>query len=60
MINNHTFNKWIAEPEPITDIVSEDTCDVVIIGAGVAGCTAAEAASSEGASVICCEKFSGF
>ena len=60
MINNHTLNKWIAEPEPITDIVSEDTCDVVIIGAGVAGCTAAEAASSEGASVICCEKFSGF
>ena len=55
-----TAYKWLCEPEPITDIITEETCDVVIIGAGIAGCTAAEAASSEGASVICCEKFLGF
>ena len=52
--------KWLAKPEPITDIVSEEAFDIVILGAGAAGCTAAEAASSEGASVVCCEKFSTF
>ena len=60
MENNDTAFKWLTKPEPITDIVLEETFDVVIIGAGIAGCTAAEAASSEGASVVCCEKFSTF
>jgi len=47
---------WLPKPETITDVVSEEDCDIVILGAGIAGCTAAEAASAEGASVICCEK----
>jgi len=51
---------WLPLPEPESNIISEENCDVVIIGAGAAGCTAAEAASGNGASVICCEKFSGF
>ncbi len=48
---------WLKEPEPITEIISEETCDIVVIGAGIAGCAAAEAASSAGACVIVCEKF---
>jgi fumarate reductase flavoprotein subunit len=48
------------EPEEIRDIVSEETCDIVVIGAGVAGCTAAQAAAEAGASVICCEKFATY
>jgi glycine/D-amino acid oxidase-like deaminating enzyme len=36
------------------------TCDIVVLGAGIAGCTAAQAASSAGASVICCEKFGAY
>ena len=58
----HTFNAypWLTAPEQISDIRSEESCDIVILGAGAAGCTAAEAASGEGASVICCEKFSTF
>ena len=59
-MDNSTAFKWLNKPEPITDIVSEETFDVVIVGAGAAGCTAAEAASSEGVSVVCCEKFSTF
>lgn len=48
---------WLQKPHAITAFVSEETCDIVVIGAGVAGCTAAQAASSAGAAVICCEKF---
>jgi len=48
---------WLPSPEPIADIVAEEEYDVVIVGAGISGCVAAEAASSEGASVVCCEKF---
>lgn len=51
---------WLTQPDAITDIVSEETCDIVILGAGIAGCTAAQAASSAGASVICCEKFATY
>ncbi|NLA85697.1 MAG: FAD-binding protein [Clostridiales bacterium] len=49
---------WLQEPDPITEIVSEESCDIVVIGAGIAGCTAAEAASSAGAFVIVCDKYS--
>ena len=49
--------EWLPQPEPVEEIVSEETYDVVVIGAGIAGVTAAEAASSQGASVVCCEKF---
>lgn len=37
--------------------VSDTDCDVVVVGAGIAGCTAAQAAAEAGASVICVEKF---
>ena len=60
MENIDSVCKWFSQPEPIDDIIAEEKCDIVIIGAGIAGCAAAEAASSEGASVICCEKFSTF
>ena len=51
---------WLTEPEPITDILNEETFDIVVVGAGVAGCTAADAASSAGASVVVIEKFASF
>ncbi len=53
-------HSWLNQPEVITDVVSEETYDIVVIGAGVAGCTAAQAAAAAGASVICCEKFSTY
>jgi fumarate reductase flavoprotein subunit len=51
---------WLTEPDPITTIMSEETCDIVVLGAGIAGCTAAQSAAEAGASVICCEKFRTF
>jgi succinate dehydrogenase/fumarate reductase flavoprotein subunit len=48
------------EPAEITGIVSEETFDVVVIGAGVSGCTAAQAAAEAGASVVCVEKFAAW
>ena len=48
---------WLRQPEPITDIVSEETVDVVVIGAGIAGVVAAHSAVEAGASVVCVEKF---
>lgn len=51
---------WLLKPEAITGFAHEETCDVVVIGAGIAGCTAAQAAASAGAAVICCEKFASF
>ena len=48
---------WQQDPEPITEFVAEETADVVVIGAGIAGCCAAQAAAEAGASVICAEKF---
>jgi succinate dehydrogenase/fumarate reductase flavoprotein subunit len=52
-----TGHPWLTQPEDIRNIVSVETCDIVVIGAGIAGCTAAEAASGAGASVVVCEKF---
>lgn len=60
MLNSAAAHPWLTKPEEIRDILSEETCDIVVLGAGVAGCTAAQAASSAGASVICCEKFATF
>ncbi len=48
---------WQQNPEPITDIVSEETADVVVLGAGIAGCIATQSVAESGASVICAEKF---
>lgn len=49
---------WLPEEPQISDadVESEETADVVIIGCGVAGTTAARSAIEEGASVIVIEK----
>lgn len=47
---------WEQELVPITDFVEEKTFDVVIVGAGMAGCAAAQAAAEAGASVCVVEK----
>lgn len=51
---------WEMSPEPITDIVEAKDFDVVIIGAGVSGTSAAEAASREGAKVAVLEQSGSF
>lgn len=51
---------WEMPPEPITDIVEAKDFDVVIIGAGVSGTSAAEAASREGAKVAVLEQSGSF
>jgi len=60
MSKSSLAHPWLTEPEPIKDIVGRETCDIVVLGAGIAGCTAAEAASGAGASVIVCEKFASY
>ncbi len=49
---------WLGKPPDIPDskIKAEKEADIVIIGAGVAGLTAARAASEQGASVLVVEK----
>jgi succinate dehydrogenase/fumarate reductase flavoprotein subunit len=59
-MSNNAPHPWLTEPEPSTQTVSEETFDIVILGAGIAGCTAAEAASSAGASVVVLEKFASY
>ena len=58
MVNSEHL--WRTRPTPIVEITSEETCDIVVIGAGISGCAAAESASAEGASVVCVEKFGTF
>lgn len=47
---------WESSPEPITDISEERDFDVVVVGAGVAGMAAAEAAARSGARVVVIER----
>ncbi len=49
---------FMAAPEPIAadQIVETLECDVLVAGAGLAGCAAAAAAAENGAKVIVCEK----
>ena len=56
----HKTHPWLTKPEPITEFISEETTDIVVIGAGISGVTAAEAASAQGAAVVCVEKFGTF
>ncbi|HEY3425556.1 MAG TPA: FAD-dependent oxidoreductase [Negativicutes bacterium] len=46
--------KWNFEipPKPITDIASEETADIIVIGSGMAGLTTACSAAENGAKVI--------
>lgn len=50
---------WEKPLEPITDFVAEETYDIVVVGAGVAGCAAAQSAAESGAKVLLVEKFEG-
>ena len=53
-------HSWQRPPEPIRKFVKEETADVVVIGAGIAGVVATHSAAEAGASVICVEKFGKF
>ncbi|MBR2835537.1 MAG: FAD-dependent oxidoreductase [Coriobacteriales bacterium] len=50
---------WEHAPEPITDAVDGGTYDILVIGAGIGGVAAAEAASTNGASVLVVEQAEG-
>lgn len=50
-------HEWL-QPAPELPIIStEEDYDIVVIGAGIAGCTAAQAATEAGAKVLVVEKF---
>ncbi|MDR0308879.1 MAG: FAD-dependent oxidoreductase, partial [Coriobacteriales bacterium] len=51
---------WDVKPDPITDIAETRDFDIVIVGAGIAGLSAAEAAARNGAKVAVLEKQSNF
>lgn len=55
-VNSHAAHSWDIAPEPITDISAIEDYDVVVIGAGLAGCNAAQAASAAGAKVALIER----
>lgn len=50
---------WLQPAPALPEISAEETYDVVVIGAGIAGCTAAQAAAEAGATVLVVEKFEG-
>lgn len=50
---------WEVKPEPITDIAETKSYDIVIVGAGLAGISAAESAARSGAKVAVVERASG-
>lgn len=50
---------WEVKPEPITDIAETKEYDIVIVGAGLAGISAAEAAARSGAKVAVVERSTG-
>ena len=56
-IGKHT---WEVVPAPITDISDTQDFDIVIIGAGLAGLSAAEAAARNGAKVAVLERTDAF
>jgi succinate dehydrogenase/fumarate reductase flavoprotein subunit len=51
---------WETKPEPITDIKESKDFDIVIVGAGIAGLSAAEAAARNGAKVAVLEQEATF
>jgi succinate dehydrogenase/fumarate reductase flavoprotein subunit len=48
---------WLGKPPKIDRFYDELNCDIAVIGAGIAGCSAAQAAAEAGARLICIEKF---
>jgi len=50
------LHTWEVAPEPITDIAETYEYDVVVVGGGMAGMGAAEAAARNGASVVVVER----
>ena len=48
---------WQNPPEPITEFYAEETADIIVVGAGIAGVTAAQSAAEAGAEVLVVEKF---
>lgn len=56
-IGKHT---WDIAPEPITDIAETKDYDIIIVGAGLAGLSAAEAAARSGAKVAVLERTDSF
>lgn len=48
---------WQNPPEPITEFYAEETADIIVVGAGTAGVTAAQSAAEAGADVLVVEKF---
>ena len=50
---------WEVKPEPITDIAETKSYDIVIVGAGLAGISAAESAAHSGAKVAVIERSTG-
>ena len=51
---------WEAVPDPITDITSTVDTDILVIGAGLAGCACAAAAAEKGGKVTVVEKTSSW
>ena len=56
---NLAAHAWFQAAPDLPTVAAEETYDVVVIGAGIAGCTAAQAAAEAGASVCVLEKFEG-
>ena len=50
---------WEVAPEPIKDVAETKDYDIVIVGAGIAGNSAAEAAARNGAKVAVIERTDG-
>lgn len=57
---HNAVHPWLKMPEELPAPVSEEVCDIVVLGAGLSGCTAADAAAASGASVIVVEKFASY
>ncbi len=51
---------WEVAPEPISDIAETQDYDIVIVGAGLAGINAAEAAARNGAKTVVIERNTSF
>lgn len=54
------MHTWEKQPTEITDILENKDFDIVIVGAGISGCAAAEAASAAGVKVAVIEQAAGF